>query len=243
MNELSFYWLILIAAVAFLYASVGHGGASGYLALMAIMGISPDFAKPSALVMNIIVSGIAFLFFVRSGYFRSGIFIPLAIGSVPLAFIGTMIPVHDAIYKIILGICLLIAVSRILLTQSETIRKDPPHISVLILIGAVTGILSGMIGIGGGIIISPLLILAGWASIKESAGIASLFIFVNSISGVSGLMMNGYSPEPQLALMTTFATAGAIAGALSGSRLMRSSVIRAVLGIVLGIAGLKLILT
>ena len=153
-------FLILLFFVAFLYASVGHGGASGYLALMAIYGISSTVTKPTALLLNLFVSLTSFIQFARGGFFRRQIFVPLVIASIPMSFIGGLLTLEEDPYKKVLGITLLVPAFRFLFfpnTQSHELRKSNPGLSLAI--GAFIGFLSGLIGIGGGILLSPILLL------------------------------------------------------------------------------------
>ena len=178
--------ILLLAIMAFLYASVGHGGASGYLAIMAIFAIAPPVMKQTALLLNLGVSLMSFIAFYRQGYFKWNLFWPFALGSIPAAFLGARIPLTDSTYKQILGACLFLAVIRMVVTLKES-EPRKLNLGLGVLSGSVIGLLSGMIGIGGGIILSPLLLLFRWASLKEAAAISALFIFVNSVSGLAGL--------------------------------------------------------
>src|SRR5574339_1065357 len=178
-----YLFLGLLFLVAFLYSSVGHGGASGYLALMAIFSITPDVMKPTALLLNLFVSLTSFIQFYRGKHFNWKIFLPFAIASVPMAYAGGLITVDDNIYKKILGILLIIPIIRFLFFANikvEEIKKSNFVLSLLI--GASIGFLSGLIGIGGGIILSPILLLLKWSDLKQTAAISALFIFVNSFA-------------------------------------------------------------
>src|SRR5574339_1200597 len=178
-----YLFLGLLFLVAFLYSSVGHGGASGYLALMAIFSIAPDVMKPTALLLNLFVSLTSFIQFYRGKHFNWKIFLPFAVTSVPMAFVGGLITVDDHIYKKILGILLIIPIIRFLFFANIKIEEIKRSNLVLsLLIGASIGFLSGLIGIGGGIILSPILLLLKWANMKQTAAISALFIFVNSFA-------------------------------------------------------------
>jgi uncharacterized protein len=242
MNILASEYIIpALFIVAFFYSSVGHGGASGYLAVMALAGIDPFIMKSSALILNIFVAGIAFLLFYRAGHFNGKILWQFSVTSIPAAYIGAQIPINPSAYKIILGICLLIAVGRMLLKQGnpENKRKSLKW-PVALSIGAVIGLISGMIGIGGGIILSPLLILFGWASIKEAAGISAAFIFVNSVSGLFGLVQKGFVSDAVMVIWILVAIAGGTAGSYLGSNRVPSAGLKYVLVNVLCLAALKL---
>jgi len=235
---------IALFIIAFLYASVGHGGASGYLALMAIYGISPDVMKPTALLLNLFVSVVSFIQFYRGGHFRMKLFWPLALGSVPLAFVGGLIHMDASIYKIILGILLVIAVARFLFFSKfkNTETKDAQIIPAL-LIGAVIGFLSGLIGIGGGIILSPILLLLGWSNMKQTAAISALFIFVNSLAGLMGQLTKGINFSGDMLMYVVVAFAGGMLGAYVGSLKLKAVALKNVLAAVLLVAAYKLLFT
>jgi uncharacterized membrane protein YfcA len=237
-----FYTILFV--VAFLYASVGHGGASGYLALMAIYGIAPEEMKPTALMLNLFVSMTAFIQFFRGKYFNLKLFLPLALASVPMAFIGGMITIDARLYKTILGVLLLIAVARFFFTRNTKPEEmQPYHIPVAIAIGAVIGLLSGMIGIGGGIILSPVLLLLKWTDQKQTAAISALFIFVNSLSGLFGQFTQGIVFTSQMLVMVIIAFAGGLLGAYFGALKFRQHILKNVLAMVLLLAAYKLLFT
>ena len=235
---------IALFIIAFLYASVGHGGASGYLALMAIYGISPDVMKPTALLLNLFVSIISFFQFYRGGHFRMTLFWPLAIGSVPMAFVGGLIQMDNTVYKAILGILLVIAVIRFLFfsnLKSGDIREM--QIIPALLIGAAIGFLSGLIGIGGGIILSPILLLLKWSTMKQTAAISALFIFVNSLSGLMGQLYKGINFSSDMLMYVAVAFAGVLLGAYVGSLKLKAVALKNVLAAVLLVAAYKLLFT
>lgn len=235
--------LVALTVVAFLYSSVGHGGASGYLAVMAIAGVAPAMMKSSALMMNLAVSLISFIGFYRAGYFRFKLFYPFAIASIPMAFIGGTMVLPDAIYKKLLAICLLIAIARMIIQYKEQgqSNKHAP-LWLCLLIGGVIGLLSGMIGIGGGIILSPLILLLGWASLKETAAVSALFIFVNSLSGLVGQLQKGTLQLTDDILYAILVTViGGLIGSYYGSRKFNFPTLKYLLAIGLTIASLKLI--
>jgi len=190
--SLTILFLLLLFVVAFLYAAVGHGGASGYLALMALFGMAPEFMKPTALLLNLFVSLSAFVLFYKEGHFKWKIFLPFALASIPFSFLGGMISLDAALYKKILGILLLIPVARLLFFPNKAYGDLKQSTLLLsLLIGASIGFLSGLIGIGGGIILSPVLLLLAWTDQKQTAAISALFIFVNSLSGLAGQLTKG----------------------------------------------------
>ncbi|MDI9257627.1 sulfite exporter TauE/SafE family protein [Flavobacterium sedimenticola] len=236
--------LLLLAVVAFLYASVGHGGASGYLALMSIFGFSIAVMKPTALVLNILVSGLSFYFYFRAKEFHWKLFYPFAIISVPFSFLGGTITIETHWYKIILGTVLLFAIARLLgLLGAIQNQERPVNLPLALFIGAVIGFLSGLIGIGGGIILSPVLLLLGWATIKQTAAVSALFILVNSVSGLFGFVsQGGILPQSSIPFIGVVLVGG-ILGGYFGSKKMNTLVLRNVLALVLGIAVFKLYTT
>ena len=239
-----FVFLICLFVVGFVYASVGHGGASGYLATMALFGVAPALLKPSALLLNLFVSTVSFWQFYRAGYFRWEKFWPFAVASVPLAFIGAKIPLSDTLYRQLLAGCLLLVVIRLVWTvRGQEEQSEPVPLGVGLLTGGAIGLLSGMIGIGGGIILSPLMLLFRWARLKEVAATSALFIFVNSLSGLFGLISKGYSPDPALYGWIVAAFAGGLLGGYLGSHRFNVPTLRYLLAFGVGVACLKLIFT
>jgi uncharacterized membrane protein YfcA len=237
-------FLVLLFVVAALYASVGHGGASGYLALMALFGMEQYTMKSTALTLNLFVSAVSFYSFYKNGYFRFSVLFPFIVGSVPMAFLGASININSGIYKTILGLFLLLAVTRFFFRPKEdfTNTKDPLF-WVAVLTGAVVGFFSGMIGIGGGIILSPLLLLLHWSNVKETAGISAMFIFVNSLAGLSGLYFsNNFSPNPNILLWALIGLAGGTLGGFLSSNKLSQVKLKYLLAMVLLVAGFKLII-
>ena len=225
--------------MAFLYASVGHGGASGYLAVMALFVIAPPVMKQTALLLNLGVSLMSFIAFYRQGYFKWNLFWPFALGSIPAAFLGARIPLTDSTYKQILGACLFLAVIRMVISLKEGTRRSLPAV-IGVITGAVIGLLSGMIGIGGGIILSPLLLLFRWASLKEAAAVSSLFIFVNSVSGLAGLKTWIPLDQSQMVYWLAASLVGGFLGARWGAAIASNTKVKWILALVLVIASLKL---
>ena len=230
--------------IAYMYASVGHGGASGYLALMAFYGVAPETMKSSALILNLFVSLIAFIIFFKSGVFRWRLLLPFIITSVPFAFLGAGLEISPSLYRKILGVCLLLATVKILLpTQNIQQSTTFPNIPVALLAGGSIGFISGMIGIGGGIILSPLLIIAGWANIKESASISAAFIFLNSAAGLAGLYHgNSIIVGHSFLIWIVVALTGGLAGSYFGAYRITFKWMKYILSLVLVLASFKLFL-
>ncbi|MDF5691544.1 sulfite exporter TauE/SafE family protein [Aquirufa aurantiipilula] len=237
--------LLFLAIIAFLYSSVGHGGASGYLAVMAMMGVAPAIMKPSALVMNLAVSLFSFTGFYRAGHFRLKLFWPFALASVPLAYLGGTMTLSDSIYKKILALCILISIFRLVFQfrqEKEEIR--PISITSGLISGGAIGLLSGMIGIGGGIVLSPLMLLMRWATLKQTAAVSALFIFVNSLSGLFGQIQKGGIQVTEYFQWAVAATVlGGLLGSYYGSQKFNVPTLRYLLALGLVIASAKLIFT
>lgn len=239
-----YLFYILLFLVAFLYASVGHGGASGYLALMAIFSIVPDVMKPTALLLNLFVSLTSFIQFYRGGYFKWNVFWPFALLSVPMAYFGGKVGIDADVYKKTLGLLLLVPVARFLFFSN--IQVDEPkkvNAGVAVVIGAAIGFLSGLIGIGGGIILSPILLMLKWANMKQAAAISALFIFVNSLAGLAGQFTKGIHFTTDMYLYVLIAFAGGMAGAYFGSVKLKQGMLKYMLATVLLIAAVKLLVT
>jgi len=241
---MEYLFLVILFVIAALYSSVGHGGASAYLAIMAIFGFEQYVMKSSALTLNLFVAGISFFFFYRKGYYKSNVLVPFVIGSIPMAFIGASIYINPKLYKIILGIFLLIAVSRMFFSTKEEFKKsNTPIFLVAVLIGATIGFFSGMIGIGGGIILSPILLLLHWSNIKETAGISALFILLNSTSGLIGLYFNqNFEPTPNILIWALVGLAGGLLGGYLSSVKISQNKLKYLLASVLLLASIKLLI-
>jgi uncharacterized membrane protein YfcA len=244
MQESLILFYCLLFVVAFLYASVGHGGASGYLALMAIFAISPTVMKPTALLLNLFVSSTSFIQFYRGGHFKWKTFWPFALASIPLSFLGGMMAIESSIYKKILGALLLIPVARFFFFNN-TDPKDfkPANIPLSLLIGGIIGLLSGMIGIGGGIILSPVLLLLKWTDQKQTAAISAAFIFVNSVAGLGGQLIKGFEFNNHMLGYVAVAFVGGICGAYFGALKFKQTILKNVLACVLALAAYKLLFT
>jgi uncharacterized membrane protein YfcA len=239
MQELLFY--IVLPPTAFLYASVGHGGASGYLALMALFSFAPEEMRPTALVLNLFVAGVSFMQFARQSHFQLKLFLIFAILSIPASFLGGSLCIDPKWYKIILGGFLLIATARMLgVFGAEKQTERNVLLPLGIMIGAGIGFFSGLIGIGGGIILSPVILLLGWGNAKQAAATSALFIWVNSASGLMGQWSSGVTFSDELWLLVGLAIIGGFTGAYFGSKVLNDKKLRFVLGFVLVLASLKL---
>ncbi|MBL7938491.1 MAG: sulfite exporter TauE/SafE family protein [Flavobacteriales bacterium] len=237
-------WLpALLALIAFLYASVGHGGASGYLAAMTLLGFTNDVMRPTALVLNLFVSAVAFSQFARAGHFQWRLFWPFAVASVPFAWLGGRIELEPDLYNRILAICLLAAVARLfgLFGSGKEGTRTPPVVLAMA-IGAALGMLSGMIGIGGGVLLSPLLLICGWSTVKESAGVSAAFIFVNSLAGIVALSDTALPITMDHVPWIVAAFAGGMLGSYIGAKYYSAKRLKQVLGAVLLFASVKLLI-
>ena len=239
-----FPWLLaFIAVAAMLYSSVGHGGASGYLAAMALFGVSASLMKPAALTMNIVVAGLVFGRLWRAGFFNARLFWPFALGSIPLAFLGGAIQLHERAYQHLVAVALLVAAWRLLLASHEPPTRETPHPGVALPVGAGLGFVSGLTGVGGGIFLSPLLLFLRWANMRTTAAISAAFILVNSIAGLAGLVTTGVTLPHGLSWMVLAALGGAIVGSELAVRRLAPVRLRQLLGVVLVIAAGKMFLT
>ena len=234
---------VAVLVIAFLYSSVGHAGASGYIAVMTLWGLSPPVIRPTALVLNILVAAIAAVQFWRAGYFDWRLFWPFALLSVPAAYLGGYLHVSTLALKLLLGIVLLFSAARLAFHPSDPAEAKLPARATAMGIGTVLGFLSGLTGTGGGIFLTPLLLFAGWARIRQAAAVSALFILVNSMAGLVGYFTAQRSvPSLGLALAVA-ALAGGLLGSHLGSRRFPVRTISLMLAVVLVIAGTKLLFT
>lgn len=233
--------ILAIFVVAVLYSSVGHGGASGYLAVMALLAVAPEVTRPTALVLNLFVASIGTYQFWRAGYFSWKLFWPFAATSIPFAFIGGMIQLPTNVHKIVLGAVLMLAALRLAwkLTAGDEIRQT--NIGVCLIIGGVIGLLSGLVGVGGGIFLTPVLLLMNWSDTKTAAGVSAAFILVNSMSGLAGNSVQVATLPSNVWLWIAAAIFGGLVGSTLGAKKFDSLTLRRVLAAVLLFAGVKLI--
>ena len=223
-------WLLLFFVIAFLYSAVGHGGASGYLALMSILQVAPEHMKPVALILNLVVSGIAFIQFYRQGHFLWRLFLPIAALSIPMAYLGGFTPLKDDVYQFGLGVFLLVSVvllninlrgrislkndddKRVLADNASQLSRE--YLLAAAVMGGGIGYVSGLLGIGGGILLSPVLLLLGWTQQKQTAAMGAAFIFVNSMSGLVGFVQQhpfwGSAAQKSVAVAEGAITGGSV---------------------------------
>lgn len=233
-----------VLVVAFLYSSVGHAGASGYIAVMTLFNLAPTEIKPTALILNVLVASIATWQFWRAGHFSWRLFWPFAVLSVPMAFVGgwANLPVHA--FKVLVGVVLLFSAFRFIFSGSapDEVAEEPRPL-VAIPIGAGLGLLSGLTGTGGGIFLTPILLFKKWARVKTAAAVSALFILVNSVAGLLGNLGSTRNVPSFAIVLGTAAVVGGTLGSYFGSRHFPAVAIRRSLALVLLIAGAKLILT
>lgn len=232
--------------IATLYSSVGHAGASGYLAVMALLSFAPETIKPTSLVLNVVVAGIAGWRYLRAGCFNWKVFWPVAVVALPLAFLGGRMELPARVFALAAGVFL---IASGLLMAWRALRKPedrvprPMPLAVSLSVGAPIGFISGIIGVGGGIFLSPILIAGRWAALRHVSGIAALFIFINSLSGLAGRVSAGVEMHPFLPWWMMAVVAGGIIGSWLGVSRFGARAILAALFLVLMTAGVKLLVT
>jgi uncharacterized protein len=234
---------LAIGLIAFLYSSVGHAGASGYIATMTLFGIAPTIVRPTALVLNILVASIGAFQFWRAGYFSWKLFWPFALLSIPAAYVGGYLQPSASVLRILIGVVLLFSAARLLFRRGDPPQTFPPSRPTAISVGAGLGFLAGLTGTGGGIFLTPLLLFCRWAHIRQAAAVSALFIWVNSVAGLVGYFTKVHSVPSLGLILATAAIIGGMIGSHLGSRRFAVRVISLFLATVLLIAGTKLILT
>ncbi len=243
MPENLFFLTLTILVIAFLYSSVGHAGASGYIAVMSLFSLAPAVIRPTALVLNILVACIGTFQFWRAGHFSWRLFWPFAVLAIPLAFVGGYINLPTHLFKVLVGIVLLFSAARFFWRPSEDVATREPSRSAAISIGAGLGLLAGLTGTGGGIFLTPLLLFMSWARAKSAAAVSALFILANSAAGLLG-NFSSTKRFPSFAIaLAVAAVVGGAAGSYLGSRRFDHTIIKRLLAVVLSIAGMKLIFT
>jgi uncharacterized protein len=236
------YLFVLMPMAAFLYASVGHGGASSYLMFLAMFNFAPEQIRPTALIINIFVSFFAFMNYRKTCDFPNKLFLSLILFSIPAAYLGGTILVDTALYKKILGILLFFPIIRFLnlfpIAEKEVVERQ---VWMAPLLGLSIGFFSGLIGIGGGIILSPILLMLGWTNMKETAALSALFIFLNSIAGYIGSSAYALHIDQELWMLMPLTLVGGMLGAYYGAHRFNVKVVKYLLTTVLFIASVKLI--
>ena len=236
----------LIFFGAILYSSVGHGGASSYIAIMSLMGTPIASIKPIGLVLNIIVSSVASYRFIKNKLFNLKVFVPVALGSIPAAFIGGYLNLTSDIYRVLVGVILVFAGFQFLFNIFKYIKKKtdrPVNFWLGLFAGVIIGFLSGLTGTGGGIFLSPLIVFLGWTTVKGSSGTAAVFILFNSISGLLG-NITSISLIPNTIFLYSFsAFGGVLIGTQLGIKIFNEHYMKNILGVVLIVAGFKFIIT
>jgi uncharacterized membrane protein YfcA len=233
----------LFFAAALLYSSVGHAGASAYLAAMALVGVSAATMRPTALVLNLFVATIVSVRFGRAGHLPWRNLVPLAIGSVPMAFVGGSIDLPAAIYRPLVAVVLLAGAWRLATARPELQEREGSGVPLLAGVGAgaAIGLLAGLTGTGGGIFLTPLLVLAAWTGTRDAAGLSGAFILVNSIAGLAGLLTGGVDLPPTIPVWVAAVAAGGLIGSWLGAARFSILNLRRALAFVLGLAAAKLV--
>jgi uncharacterized protein len=230
---------------AVLYTSVGHAGASVYIAILTLFGLSSPVIKPTALVLNICIASFTSWRFVKKGFFDLKVLMPIAIGAIPFAFLGGYINAPSHVYKAIVGVILIISAISLLTKTSERVDTNvhQPKFFLAMASGALIGFLAGLTGTGGGIFLSPLILFLGWSTTRKTSGIAAVFILLNSLFGLAGNYASVQNLPPQLSLFVVATMIGAVIGTTLGIKFYSANAIKKALALVLLIAGLKLLLT
>jgi hypothetical protein len=234
---------MIFLVVAALYAAVGHGGASGYLAVMALAGFEPAAMKPTALVLNLIVSLIGTVAFIRAGHFAWRLFWPFAVVAAPFAWLGGGWHLNAEAFRWLVAVALAFAAVRLFLPMPQRTEVRPPPVWAVVLAGAGIGFVSGLIGVGGGIFLAPLLLFCRWAETKTAAAVSAPFIFVNSAAGLLGHAGSWHHLPAGWPWLAVAATAGGLLGSRWGSRVARPAQLRPALALVLVVASVKLVIT
>jgi uncharacterized membrane protein YfcA len=240
-NSSDWFLCMAVALIAWLYSSVGHAGASGYIAVMTLAGFAPERIKPLALVLNILVASITSVQFYRAGHFSWKLFWPIALLASPMAYLGGYLSLPLDWFKALLGLVLAGSAFWLLFPIQAHEKTAEPTKPVAIVAGAGLGLLSGLTGTGGGIYLSPLLLWMGWAKTKTVSAVSAVFILVNSVSGLAGLASSGRAMPEQWYYLALWVVIGGSIGATLGSFKLPVRWARILLSIVMGIASAKLL--
>lgn len=236
--------IFLFLIISILYSSVGQAGASGYLAVMALLSFAPETIKPTSLILNIVVATIASIKYLRADYFDRKIFIVLIITSLPMAFLGGYLPISPKFFKLLAGLFLIVA-SVLLLVKEYLKKPETPSKQMPLILGLITGsfigLISGLIGVGGGIFLSPILIMGNWTTAKNASGITALFIFSNSVAGLSGHLAALNKIDHNIIYWVSVVIIGGLTGSYLGTKKFNNRVLMICLFLVLLTAGLKFV--
>ena len=244
-QELLFAIAALMGLAAILYSMVGHGGASAYIAIMALFALAPETMRPTALSLNLVAAGIATWRYASAGQINWRLLAMFVVAAAPAAFVAGSIPVSDSFYRPLVGILLWIAAIRLFWNPAAMAgrKPTPPRLAIALPVGAGLGVLAGLTGTGGGIFLSPLILLLGWEDTRRTSGVAAAFILINSAAGLAGNYSSiGHLP-PELPVLAGAVAVGAIIGSWLGSRRLDKRRVLQGLGLVLLIAGAKLVVT
>ncbi|HET6362039.1 MAG TPA: sulfite exporter TauE/SafE family protein [Gemmatimonadota bacterium] len=242
MNEFVLLAVLAVGVVAFLYSSVGHAGASGYIAVLTLLGYGVVLVRPTALLLNVLVATIATWQFWHAGHFSWSLFWPFAILSVPMAFLGGYLQLPANFLAVLVGVVLLASAFRFAWRPAALTSVRPVKRPIALIIGGVIGLLSGLTGTGGGIFLTPILLLSQWAPVRRAAAVSAPFILVNSVAGLGGYVAAGLTIPAVLLPLALAAVAGGTLGSHLGSRRFSPRALQGLLALVLVIAGTKLIL-
>ena len=241
--QYSYILLMAIGLMAVLYSSVGHGGASGYLAAMALWGLMPEEMRPAALLMNIVVTSWLLYRFQPYKLMPYKLFWPLVIASTPLAFVGGLIKIDAEAYRLLVGVMLLLAAVRMLMINKAAESIQQPTMIAVLLVGAILGFSAGLTGIGGGVFLSPILLIFGWCTIRQSTAVAAGFILLNSIGGLAGYIVSDQSWPMGAGWLVIAALAGCLFGGELAAYRASSLTLQKLLAAVLAIAAVKMVVT
>ena len=234
---------LLFLAAATLYASVGHAGASAYLAAMALLGLAPEVMRPTALVLNLFVATIVVVRFARAGHLPWRSLLPLVVGSIPSAFLGGSIDLPGELYRPLVAVVLLAGAWRLATASAPADESGPRGVPVMpgVLAGAAIGLLAGLTGTGGGIFLTPILVLAAWSGARDAAGLSGAFIGLNSLAGLAGLATDGFTLPAALPLWVAAVVGGGLIGSWLGAARFSVMGLRRALALVLVLAAAKLV--
>jgi len=237
---------VFVFIVAMLYSSVGHGGASGYLAVMSLLSVPPAQMSTTALILNLLVAGISYLAFLRAGHFSGKLTGPFLVTSVPAAFLGALIHIPLRAYQLLLAAVLVFAAFRLAVPLPKAMQCEHEQsmpVGWALAAGALIGLLSGIVGVGGGIFLSPLMILMNWADMKRTAATSACFILVNSAAGLCGRGVGNTLEVGTWAPLVVAAAVGGLTGSYLGANRLSGMTLRRILAAGLCIAAVKLVMT